>query len=780
MSPPSSTPMDISSPPSSPRPVPGISGSPSPAPIHFSGTPDLRALRAGYAGTPPLPNIPPRSSAGTPRLGYASIGRTGSPALSHKPSGLPSTPRVSPGIAGFSASPPNPISVGGLSASRPGVTDSPAPSEPPNLDDLPDEEKAKILRKHLVSREERQRQQGDDETSVTAGPSNGKGKDNGSDFETSRRSSMALRREDTNPFPVPYEAPGADVTHDIYKWHADRRRQAARPRAASFAGSSTAPDPAFQRIHEPGGFRRNYVLLKADQDGVEHPRIIRSFIDFLYVFGHFAGEDLEEEDEEEEEEEDEEILPGTHRPKFGPSIEQRIEDGTLVATRIEPEALTKAVHEHTPLLDHGKRASRRSRSRRRLSGAESHGDASVTEAVLMLLKSFVGTGVLFLGKAFMNGGILFSTIVIVVIALISLYSFLLLVRTKFVVPGSFGDIGGELYGPWLRYAILTSIVISQLGFVAAYTIFVSENLQAFVLAVSKCSTLIPVPYFILMQLIIFLPLALIRNLAKLSTTALIADAFIVAGLVYIFGSEGAIIAKQGVAKVEMFNPRDFPLFIGTAVFSFEGIGLVIPITDAMKEPHKFPAVLTGVMLGLMVLFGGSGILAYATFGANIQTVVIKNLDSESKLVQAVQFLYSLAILLSVPLQLFPAVRIMENGLFTSSGKADMKVKWQKNIFRFLVVMFCTVVSWLGASDLDKFVAFIGSFACVPLCYVYPAMLHYKIARTRKQRIADITLMIFGLVAAVYTTVQTIRLMVAPEDGGSSPGSCEGTPAGGGR
>lgn len=37
----------------------------------------------------------------------------------------------------------------------------------------------------------------------------------------------------------------------------------------------------------------------------------------------------------------------------------------------------------------------------------------------------------------------------------------------------------------------------------------------------------------------------------------------------------------------------------TAVFSFEGIGLVIPITDAMREPRKFPAVLSGVMLFLM-------------------------------------------------------------------------------------------------------------------------------------------------------------------------------------
>lgn len=124
------------------------------------------------------------------------------------------------------------------------------------------------------------------------------------------------------------------------------------------------------------------------------------------------------------------------------------------------------------------------------------------------------------------------------------------------------DIGGTLYGPWMRYAILTSIAVSQLGFVCAYTIFVSQNLQAFVLAITNCVKFIPVQYLILLQLIIFLPLALIRNIAKLSSTALVADVFILAGLLYIFGSEMAVIADRGIAKVELFNPVDFPLLIG--------------------------------------------------------------------------------------------------------------------------------------------------------------------------------------------------------------------------
>ena len=60
----------------------------------------------------------------------------------------------------------------------------------------------------------------------------------------------------------------------------------------------------------------------------------------------------------------------------------------------------------------------------------------------------------------------------------------------------------------------------------------------------------------------------------------------------------------------------------------------------------------------------------------------------------------MAILLSMPLQLFPAVRILENGLFTKSGKGDIWVKWQKNLFRFGAVLFCTMVSWAGSKDLS--------------------------------------------------------------------------------
>lgn len=81
----------------------------------------------------------------------------------------------------------------------------------------------------------------------------------------------------------------------------------------------------------------------------------------------------------------------------------------------------------------------------------------------------------------------------------------------------------------MRTTILASIALSQIGFVAAYVIFIASNMQDFIKAVTASSKIIDIKYLIAGQLVVFLPLSLIRSIAKLSGTALIADAFILIG-----------------------------------------------------------------------------------------------------------------------------------------------------------------------------------------------------------------------------------------------------------
>ncbi|KAL8975720.1 MAG: hypothetical protein Q9197_000062 [Variospora fuerteventurae] len=514
-----------------------------------------------------------------------------------------------------------------------------------------------------------------------------------------RRRRRSTTREEDNTFSS-LQLQGGDVTREVYRWtegaesasHGGPRAQ----RSRSFHVARPEPESEtldIASIKVPGGFRRNYLRRRApDSSGqgihasigstshdTETGRTPQSrffannFIEFLTLYGHFAGEELEEIKEEDEEEESDDYTPD---PYEGGEYFDDVPESGDDRQYDEANALLAPA---TP--------GRRKRHQRRASGRASVGRNSSLGAASMLLKSFVGTGVLFLPKAYLNGGMLFSNVVLLFVAALSYYCFILLVNTRLKVEASFGDMGGILYGQWLRVLILSSVALSQIGFVSAYIVFTSQNLQAFILAVSDCRTWIDIKFMVLMQLIIFLPLSLIRNISALSLTAYIADFFIMLGLIYLYYYDILTLTiNHGVADIMNFNPRDWSLFIGTAIFTFEGVGLIIPIQESMRQPSKFPPVLAAVMVIITVIFVSMGALSYASFGSSTKTVVLLNLPQDDKFVNAVQFLYSLAILLSTPLQLFPAIRIMENALFSRSGKNDLRIKLGKNVFRFILVM----------------------------------------------------------------------------------------------
>ncbi|GAB1314954.1 hypothetical protein MFIFM68171_05164 [Madurella fahalii] len=554
---------------------------------------------------------------------------------------------------------------------------------------------------------------------------------------------------------------GGDITRPIYKWTEEADQRTKTQRSKSFSVPRPEPENEvldINNIKVPGGFRRNFIR-RAARDSEEvapgpganqqtQPRLLtNSFLEFLSLYGHFAGEELEEDDEV--------LRPGEY---FTSGSEGDIYDEYSDEDR-EP------MEDSTLLTPSGRKRRRKERG--------GSGQNSPMGAALLLLKSFVGTGVLFLPRAYLNGGMLFSNLVLLFVAALSYYCFVLLVTTRLRVDGSFGDIGGILYGKWMRTLILASIVISQLGFVAAYIVFTSENLQAFILAVSDCRTLVPITWLIIVQMLIFLPFSLLRDIGKLGFTALIADAFIVIGLAYLFYYDILTLNTQGLADIIMFNQKDWTLFIGTAIFTFEGIGLIIPIQESMRHPQKFPKVMFAVMVIITTLFVVMGAVSYAAYGSKTETVVLLNLPQDDKMVNGVQFLYSLAILLSTPLQIFPAIRITENALFTKSGKYNPYIKWQKNVFRFFVVALCALVAWGGADNLDKFVALVGNFACIPLVYIYPPMLHYRaVARNRFRKLSDILLCVFGFVAMAYTTSLTIMSWANDSGSGGMPSYCD--------
>ncbi|EHK19277.1 uncharacterized protein TRIVIDRAFT_172255 [Trichoderma virens Gv29-8] len=516
---------------------------------------------------------------------------------------------------------------------------------------------------------------------------------------------------------------GGDIHRDMFKIKA---RASSLRRSNTFSHHpSPHLGPTDELTHseqlEPGGFRRQHLLRRARQRRQSGLIVANTFVDFLDLYGSFAGEALEDTDEDEDESA---VIEGP---------EEAIEDD-----------------EQRPLLVRPK-ADRRKSSRRR--GRE--GDASTVKTFFTLIKAFIGTGILFLPKAFRNGGILFSSLALVSVSLVNCFCFRLLLDCRHKYGGGYGEIGQAIVGPRFRSLILASIAISQLGFVCSGIIFTAENLFSFLDAVTKGAGHFGVPALIGLQFLPLIPLALIRNISKLGPVALVADAFILIGLVYIWYYDIGSLARHGIEpSVKLFNPTDFPLTLGSAIFTFEGIGLILPIQSSMKKPHHFKGLLYFVMFLITAIFTSVGALCYATFGEKTKIQIISNFPQDSPLVNAVQFLYSLAVLAGEPVQLFPAVRILETSIFgeRATGKKSAAIKWKKNGLRTLTIAACIGVAVVGASDLDKFVALTGSFACIPLVYMYPAYLHYKgVAESKREKCLDIVTMVVGAVAMVYTT-----------------------------
>lgn len=161
------------------------------------GTPadlQVRALRAQYTGTPPiLPNIPPRGS--TPvRSGVGSLIPTSD--------AFPQRPSLQ--------------AVGGTSVLSKRHSDTSLESNsqtPPvvDLETLPDEEKAKVVRQLLSLPQERQTH-GEAKSIAGSGLESPRRSNQTTPSRPSSSSARESPGEDREPFPIPYHAPGADVT----------------------------------------------------------------------------------------------------------------------------------------------------------------------------------------------------------------------------------------------------------------------------------------------------------------------------------------------------------------------------------------------------------------------------------------------------------------------------------------------------------------------------------------------------------------------------------------
>jgi hypothetical protein len=159
------------------------------------------------------------------------------------------------------------------------LTTKPGTSALSRQDWHPQDEDPEIIRKHLVSGFER-------------------------NFTPPALSALDPEPLDTEEFNS-LQLQGGDITRQVYRFaeQSSRKGSGTHQRSYSFSHPTRneGDQETVQDIMVPGGFRRNFIQRAhpnpVSGDELRPTFVTRNFLHFLTLYGHFAGEDLEEWDE---------------------------------------------------------------------------------------------------------------------------------------------------------------------------------------------------------------------------------------------------------------------------------------------------------------------------------------------------------------------------------------------------------------------------------------------------------------------------------------------------
>ncbi|CAG9855731.1 unnamed protein product [Phyllotreta striolata] len=418
-------------------------------------------------------------------------------------------------------------------------------------------------------------------------------------------------------------------------------------------------------------------------------------------------------------------------------------------------------------------------------GTHGHGfsvehPTSYLETLMHVFKGNVGSGIFAMGDAVRNAGIIFGPIVVLCLGIICVHCQHLLLqaaktlreRHQVKVPPDFAETIELCFekGPpkmsrisgLMRKVVNCCLCMTQLGFCCVYFVFISDNIKQ---VIRYYGLDLDVH---LIMVIIFIPIllpCLVRNLKYLAPFSTIANFLMMGGIIivlYYSTSEGlpAISERKYISSLQTI-----PLFFGTAIFAFEGIGLVLPLQNEMKKPNDFQkpfGVLNVGMTFVTILYALVGFIGYLRFGDDIEGSITLNLPQDQILYQSVKVIISLGILLTYCLQLYIAVGIIWPVIHDKLGEVKHPV-FAELIFRTGLVLLTFVLAE-AIPFLNHFISLVGSVSSTALCLVFPVVLDLVMKFSHEELtpyiiVKDVFILLISLLGMITGGFESINSII---------------------
>ncbi|KAF8405561.1 hypothetical protein HHK36_010468 [Tetracentron sinense] len=384
--------------------------------------------------------------------------------------------------------------------------------------------------------------------------------------------------------------------------------------------------------------------------------------------------------------------------------------------------------------------------------------------------AIVGAGVLGLPYTFKRTGWLFGVLMIFAVAALTYHSMMLLVYTRrklesfrgfgFTKIASFGDLGFTVCGPIGRFTVDAVIVLTQAGFCVGYLIFIANTL-AFVFNSNTCTNLTqqilgfkPKTFYIWGCFPFQLGLNSIPTLTHLAPLSIFADVVDIGAMGVVMIEDVLIFMKQ-MPVVEAFRGLSVFFYgVGVSIYSFEGVGMVLPLESETKDKEKFGKVLGLSMASIALMYGGFGVLGYFAFGEETKDIITTNFG-QGLVSKLVQLGLCVNLFFTFPLMMNPVYEVVERRV--SDGMYCLWLRW-------VVVLGVSLVAMLVPNFTD-FLSLVGSSVCCALGFVLPALFHLLVFKEEmgwRGIVSDVILVVLGVLLGVSGTWYTLSEIFAEQ------------------
>ncbi|VVC37497.1 Amino acid transporter, transmembrane domain [Cinara cedri] len=237
-------------------------------------------------------------------------------------------------------------------------------------------------------------------------------------------------------------------------------------------------------------------------------------------------------------------------------------------------------------------------------------------ALLHLMKSSVGSGILAMPNAFKNGGLIFGLFGMAAVGILCTHCIYILVVDAHISPEWHVSIRIWILG--LAFPILPLGIVRTLRLLIPFS------------AIATICVLVGLGCTMTWMIIGVSPFASQRTVA-------------------------AAVPLPDIGSLPWIAPvSHMPIFFTTVLFSMEGIGIILPIENSMHNPKHFLrgnpcGVLNAAMIIIVILYSVVGFLGYMRFGDAVKGSIALNLPNDL-FAETVKIMIMLSIVFSYGLQ----------------------------------------------------------------------------------------------------------------------------------